>query len=105
VVRLRRDRIELAKASQGLGSAAAGPSAVCGTVQAIGYQGSYVKVTIHRAGHEDLIAHLPDHAFFLMRMQRGDRVMARWAVEDVHLLRAVGGRPYDQALTASGSCT
>jgi putative spermidine/putrescine transport system ATP-binding protein len=102
---VRRDRIELAKASQGLGSAAAEPNAVCGTVQAIEYQGSYVKVTIHRAGHEDLIAHLADHAFFRMRMQRGDRVVARWAVEDVHLLRAVGGRPYDQALTASGSCT
>jgi putative spermidine/putrescine transport system ATP-binding protein len=101
---VRRDRIELAKVSQDFGCAAAGPNALCGTVQALEYQGSYVKVTIHRAGHEDLIAHFSDHAFFLMQMQRGDRVVARWSVEDVHLLRAVGGRPYDQALTAPLSC-
>jgi putative spermidine/putrescine transport system ATP-binding protein len=102
---VRRDRIELTGASRDSAPTGAEPNAVCGSVQAIEYQGSYVKVTIHRAGHEDLIAHLADHAFFRMRMQRGDRVVARWAVEDVHLLRAVGGRPYDQALTASGSCT
>jgi hypothetical protein len=74
-------------------------------VQAIEYQGSYVKVTIHRSGYEDVIAHVPDRSFFPMQVHLGDRVLARWAVEDVHLLRSVGGRPYDHALTASLSRT
>jgi putative spermidine/putrescine transport system ATP-binding protein len=100
---IRRDRMELANTSQDSAATPAEPNAVCGTVQAIEYQGSYVKVTIHRPGHEDLIAHLSDRAFFPMRVNMGDRVVARWSVEDVHLLRAergrvddsaVGGRPY-----------
>jgi putative spermidine/putrescine transport system ATP-binding protein len=103
---VRRDQIELASASQGLASIATEPSAVCGTVQAIEYQGSYVKMTIHRSGHEDVIAHMSDRGFFPMQVQMGDRVVVRWLVEDVHLLRSVGGRvdrgavdghPYDEA--------
>jgi putative spermidine/putrescine transport system ATP-binding protein len=102
---VRRDRIELADASQGSVATAAEPNTVCGMVQAIEYQGSYVKVTVHRSGHEDVIAHLSDRAFFPMQVHLGDPVVARWSVEDVHILRAVGGRPYDQALTASLSRT
>jgi putative spermidine/putrescine transport system ATP-binding protein len=102
---VRRDRIELADASQVSVAAAAEPNTVSGMVQAIEYQGSYVKVTIHRSGHEDVIAHLSDRAFFPMQVHLGDPMVARWSVEDVHILRAVGGRPYDQALTASLSCT
>jgi putative spermidine/putrescine transport system ATP-binding protein len=102
---VRRDQIELASASQSSAATATEPNAVCGTVQAIEYQGSYVKVTIHRSGYEDVIAHVPDRSFFPMQVHLGDRVLARWAVEDVHLLRSVGGRPYDHALTASLSRT
>jgi putative spermidine/putrescine transport system ATP-binding protein len=102
---VRRDRIELANGSQSSVATAAEPNAVCGTVQAIEYQGSYVKVTIHRSGHEDVIAHLSDRAFFPMQVHLADPVVARWSVEDVHILRADGGRPYDQALTASLSRT
>jgi putative spermidine/putrescine transport system ATP-binding protein len=102
---VRRDRIELANAFQGSVATAAQPNAVCGTVQALEYQGSYVKVTIHRSGHEDVIAHLSDRAFFPMQVRLGDRVVARWSIEDVHLLGTVGGRPYDQALAAPPSCT
>ncbi|HEX9869719.1 MAG TPA: ABC transporter ATP-binding protein, partial [Candidatus Tectomicrobia bacterium] len=100
---MRRDRIELATTSQSSAATPAEPNAVYGTVQAIEYQGSYVKVTIHRLGHEDLIAHLSDRAFFPMQVTMGDCVVARWSVEDVHLLHAereqvhdsaVGGRPY-----------
>jgi putative spermidine/putrescine transport system ATP-binding protein len=102
---VRRDQIELANASLDSAPTAAEPNAVCGTVQAIEYQGSYVKVTIHRSGHEDMIAHVPDRGFFPLQVHIGDPVVARWAVEDVHILRAVGGRPYDHALTASLSPT
>jgi hypothetical protein len=84
-------------------------NAVCGTVHAIEYQGSYVKVTVHRSGHEDVIAHVPDRSFFPMHVQLNDRVVVRWSIEDVHLLRAVGGEvdhgagsglPYDDAFDA-----
>jgi putative spermidine/putrescine transport system ATP-binding protein len=102
---VRRDQIELASAAQGAPPTPTEPNAVCGTVQAIEYQGSYVKVTIHRSGHEDVIAHVPDRGFFPLQVHLGDRVVARWSVEDVHTLRAVGGRPYDQALTGSLSRT
>lgn len=102
---VRRDQIELASASRGSPPTATEPNAVCGTVQAIEYQGSYVKVTIHRSGHEDIIVHMPDRGFFPMQVQMGEPVVARWAVEDVHILRAVGGHPYDQALAAPLSRT
>jgi putative spermidine/putrescine transport system ATP-binding protein len=102
---VRRDQIELAHTSQGAVPNATMPNAVCGTVQAVEYQGSYVKVTIHRPGYEDVIAHVSDRTFFRMRVQIGDQVVARWSVEDVHVLRAVGERPYDQALVASSPMT
>lgn len=100
---IRRDRIELAENSRDSAATPAQPNVVYGMVQAIEYQGSYVKVTIHRSGYEDLIAHLSDRAFLPMQLNMGDGVVARWSVEDVHLLRAerarvdnsaVGGRPY-----------
>ena len=106
---VRRDQIELSGASQASPPTAAEPNAVCGTVQAIEYQGSYVKVTVHRSGHEDVIAHVPDRSFFPMHVQLNDRVVARWSIADVHILRAVGGQvdhgagsglPYDEAFDA-----
>ena len=102
---VRRDRIELTNAAQDAAPTGTEPNAVCGTVQAIEYQGSYVKVTMHRSEHEDVIAHVSDHTFFPLQVHVGDRVVARWAVEDVHRLQAVGQRPYDQALAAPSSYT
>ena len=106
---VRRDRIELAKTFQDSAATAAEPNVVCGTVQAIEYQGSYVKVNIHRSGHEDLIAHLSDRAFFPTQIHTDDWVAARWSVDDVHLLRdghgrvdngAVPGQPYGKEFDA-----
>ena len=37
-------------------------------------------------GTEDFVAHLADSDFFTQHVDIGDRVVARWAVEDVHLL-------------------
>jgi hypothetical protein len=95
---VRRDRIALSNASPGSVLKALEPNMIVGTVHAIEYQGSYVKVSIHRSGQEDVVAHVSDHAFFPLQVQVGGRVMARWGVEDVHLLQKVGERPYDQAL-------
>ena len=102
---VRRDRIELTNALLGSASTAIEPNTVCGTVQAIEYQGSYVKVTVHRSGHEDVIAHVSDRAFFPLQVHMGDRVVAHWAVEDAHILQTVGERPYDPALAAPMSYT
>jgi putative spermidine/putrescine transport system ATP-binding protein len=94
---VRRDRIELAHMSQGSATTPTEPNAVCGIVQAMEYQGSYVKLTMHRSGHEDMIAHLSDRVFFAMQVKMGDRVVGRWSVEDVHLLSAEHGRVDDSA--------
>jgi putative spermidine/putrescine transport system ATP-binding protein len=89
---VRRDRIELANPSEDLAQIPAEPNAVCGVVGAMEYQGSYVKVTVHRPGHEAVMAHLPDRAFCSRQVKMGDRVVARWPVEAVHLLHAGGER-------------
>jgi putative spermidine/putrescine transport system ATP-binding protein len=81
-----RNRIELANPLPSSPSAPAEPNAVCGTVQAIEYQGSYLKVTIQRSGDEDFIANLTDSIFLYKPVNIGDRVMARWSLEDVHVL-------------------
>jgi len=94
---IRRDHIEVTKAPQRVAVVPEETNAICGLVQAIEYQGSYVKVTIRRPGHEDFVAHLADSDFFTAQLAIGDRVMARWSVEDVHLLEAEGGRKEDRA--------
>jgi hypothetical protein len=84
------------------------PNAICGTVQAIEYQGAYVKVTIQRPGPEDFVAHLADSDFFNQHVHIGDRVLARWTVEDVHRLETeadhtpalVVGQPYGRTCDA-----
>jgi putative spermidine/putrescine transport system ATP-binding protein len=106
---IRRDRIALTKAPPCGATMPAEPNAICGMVHAIEYQGAYVKVTIQRSGHEDFVAHLADRDFFTQQVDIGDRVVARWAVEDVHVLeteadhtpaRAVLGQPYGRTCDA-----
>jgi putative spermidine/putrescine transport system ATP-binding protein len=94
---IRRDHIAVAKAPQRMVDVPAETNAICGMVHAIEYQGSYVKVTIRRPGHEDFVAHLADSDFFTKRLAIGDRVVARWSVEDVHLLEAERGAKEDGA--------
>ena len=105
---IRRDRIAVTKALPCGAAMPAEPNAVCGTVHAIEYQGAYVKVTIQRPEHEDFVAHVADSDFFTQHLDIGDRVLARWAAEDVHLLetehackpgRTMVDQPYGQATT------
>ncbi|HSF30745.1 MAG TPA: TOBE domain-containing protein, partial [Candidatus Tectomicrobia bacterium] len=86
-----RHRVELSHPQQDPTATPVEPNAVCGTVQAIEYQGSSLKVTIHTSGHEDFIATLSDSTFFRKPVSRGDRVVARWAIDDVHLLSEENG--------------
>ena len=77
-------------------------NAIGGTVQAIEYQGAYVKVTLQRPGHEDVVAHVAESDFFTQHLGMGDRVVARWAAEDVHLLETEPGhQPVRRILAAT----
>ncbi|MFQ6018703.1 MAG: ABC transporter ATP-binding protein [Kiloniellaceae bacterium] len=106
---IRRDRIVLAKAEQGAAESGADTNVVSGTVRAIEYQGTYVKVTIHVPAREDFVANVSDSQFFGNPMNIGDPVLARWSAKDVHVLRAdlgrhavdeARGRPYGQEFDA-----
>jgi putative spermidine/putrescine transport system ATP-binding protein len=106
---IRRDRITVTKAPLCGAPMPAEPNAIGGTIQAIEYQGAYVKVTMQRPRHEDCVAHMADSDFFTQSLDIGDQVVARWAAEDVHLLetegdlkraQAVVGQPYEQACDA-----
>jgi putative spermidine/putrescine transport system ATP-binding protein len=99
---IRRDRIAVTKTPPCGATMPAEPNTICGTVHAIEYQGAYVKVTIQRPGHEDVVAHVADSDFFTQRLDIGDRVVARWTVEDVHLLEtAQDPRPPRRILAAT----
>jgi hypothetical protein len=89
---MRRDHIMLEKASQHGADAPADINAICGVVHAIEYQGAYVKITLQRPGYEDFVAHLADSDFFTKQLTIGDRVIARWSVEAIHLLEAEQSR-------------
>jgi putative spermidine/putrescine transport system ATP-binding protein len=93
---MRRDHITLEKDTQHGADAPAETNAIYGVVHAIEYQGAYVKITLQRPEHEDFVAHLADNDFFTKQLAIGDRVMARWSVEAIHLLGAeqsrAGGR-------------
>jgi putative spermidine/putrescine transport system ATP-binding protein len=89
-ISIRRDRIHLAKRIRGDGPGA--ENAVAGKVQAIEYQGSWVKVTIVDASPEEFVVNLPDGEFFGDPLAAGDSVIAHWAPHDVHLLEGGAGR-------------
>ena len=99
---IRRDRIVVTKTPPCGAAMPAEPNAICGTVHAIEYQGAYVKVTMQRPGHEDFVAHVADSDFFTQHLDIGDRVVARWAAEDVHLLEtAQDHKPARRILAAT----
>ncbi len=90
---VRRDRVHLARE----GGAGGDTNALPGTVHAIEYQGSWVKITLDVTGPERFVVNLSDAEFFARPVSAGDRVVASWHAPDVHLL--VGGagradRPY-----------
>jgi putative spermidine/putrescine transport system ATP-binding protein len=99
-VSVRRDQIGLRRED---GATHPGENAVRGTVEAVEYQGTFVKVTLADASPEEFIVHEPEATFFQSPVDRGDRVVAYWSAEHVHPLdpdRAAGGaahRPYEEA--------
>jgi putative spermidine/putrescine transport system ATP-binding protein len=92
---VRRDRVQLEPLG---GPGRAGPvNALAGTVHAIEYQGSYVKVTLDVPGWPGFVANLADDRFFAAPVDIGDPVLARWAARDVRLLEGDLGRTAEAA--------
>jgi putative spermidine/putrescine transport system ATP-binding protein len=87
---IRRDRIHLRKTSSDGGQSPV--NMVTGTVRAIEYQGSWVKVTIEGASPEDFVVNLPDTDYFADPVTFGDAVVARWDTADAHYLAGGAGR-------------
>src|SRR5215471_4195095 len=99
---IRRDRIVVTKTPPCGAPMPAESNTICGTVHAVEYQGAYVKVTIQRPEQEDFVAHVADGDFFTQHVDLGDRVVALWATEDVHLLETEQGcKPVQRTLAAT----
>jgi putative spermidine/putrescine transport system ATP-binding protein len=92
-VAVRRDRVTLKKRN---GGGATGVNQLNGTVTAIEYQGSYVKVSIEAEGA--FVANVSDRDYFAEPVDSGDPIVASWNTADVHTLTKVdtgaAGDPY-----------
>ncbi len=83
---VRRDHIHLKKVTGGQTEPGDEPNTVAGTVHAIEYQGTYVKVTIDLPGGEPFVANVRDTEYFEDPADMGDSVIARWGTDAIHLL-------------------
>ena len=83
---VRRDHIELEKVADEAALKTKETNIILGTVIMTEYQGTWVKVTVEREGAESLVAYVPDDRFFAKPVEEGDRVIARWPMEDIHPL-------------------
>jgi putative spermidine/putrescine transport system ATP-binding protein len=83
-IAVRRDDIELVRPA---GAALpAGTASITSRVQAIEYQGYFVKVMIDSAEGDAIIAYVPERKFFNDPFDVGDLVLATWAVEHARIL-------------------
>ena len=89
---MRRDHVALRR-----GEDASEVNSIAGVVTATEYQGSYVKVTLDTAGGV-FVANVSDRAYFAEHVDTGDKVVASWSTDDVHVLSkvdtGVAGDPY-----------
>ncbi len=95
-------RRDLIRSRRDIGAADIPENAVRGRVEAVEYQGAYVKVTLAGATDDEFIVNEPDAVFFANRVGSGDPVIAEWNAAHVHLLqpdRAEGAsaQPYAEA--------
>ena len=85
---VRRDKVHL----KPFDSAASGNQGnmIPGVVQTIEYQGSFVKITVIRSvgSGEEFVVQETDHEFFRTPVREGEKVLASWAPEDIHMLEA-----------------
>ena len=67
---------------------ASGRNALQATVRSVAYQGAWVQLSLETSALEECTVTMPDSTFFDKPVAVGSPVVATWAVEDVHLLRA-----------------
>jgi putative spermidine/putrescine transport system ATP-binding protein len=98
-VAIRRDRIGLRKRTGD--TTAAAVNEISGSVEAIEYQGSYVKVKVDLGGGV-FVANVGDGTYFADPLDNGDKVTASWDAADVNVLTKVdkgdAGDPYLDAM-------
>jgi putative spermidine/putrescine transport system ATP-binding protein len=82
-VAVRRDDIDLVRPGAPLG---AGFASMTSRVQAIEYQGTFVKVMIGSVESGEFIAYVPERKFFSDPYDVGDVVLATWPVEHARIL-------------------
>lgn len=103
---VRRDRIRIARRTDGTGDAGEVQNTVAGTATAIEYQGTFVKVTVDVGGPEEFVAYVPDAEFVDAGVTVGVAVTASWTDADAHLLARTkgetdGARPYGAEMAAT----
>jgi putative spermidine/putrescine transport system ATP-binding protein len=81
---IRRDRVGMRKRTANDPSGSA--NSIPGVVDAIEYQGSYVKVTVNIGQPHAFVANISDAAYFTDPAKGGDAVTVSWQAEDVHVL-------------------
>jgi putative spermidine/putrescine transport system ATP-binding protein len=80
-----RDRVEISKAQTNLVPAHE-VNTLVGNVQAIEYQGSFIKLLVDIGRPEEFGATISNIEFFRHPVELGDRVIARWSAADVRML-------------------
>jgi putative spermidine/putrescine transport system ATP-binding protein len=81
-VAVRADKVALTRPDRRNGAA----HHLEGKVQAIEYQGAFVRVTLERGGDEAFVAQVPDEAFYRAPLQLGEIAAASWSDADAHPL-------------------
>jgi putative spermidine/putrescine transport system ATP-binding protein len=81
---VRRDDIHLRRTQVGL--AETGWNAVTTRIQAIEYQGSFVKVMLETVGSGEFVAYVSEREFFVDPFEGGDAVVATWRSNLTRLL-------------------
>jgi putative spermidine/putrescine transport system ATP-binding protein len=82
-VAVRRDDIELGRPD---GPPPPGFTSVASRVQAIEYQGYFVKVMLDEIGGREFVVYVSERKFFSNPLEVGDLVLASWAVEHARVL-------------------
>ena len=96
-VSIRRDMIEVHPFDT---RAADSPNMIEGIVEAIEYQGNYVKIAVALEGVKSFVANISDHAYFSEPVGPGDKVTVSWSRSSVHVLERAdtgpGASPYGE---------
>jgi putative spermidine/putrescine transport system ATP-binding protein len=75
---VRRDRLSLASSNA--------VNSITGRVRAIEYQGTFVKMTLTRAGAPDFVAYVDEGAYFRAPVAIGTMASFGWELDEAHLL-------------------